>query len=97
MTYHNTTGESGIPLEEYEEKASVQERAILGHFRKEQKASPSEVQRMVLTHTPLTSVRRAITNLTAKGYLHKTQVTVRGRYARPEHVWIMGGHSHESG
>jgi hypothetical protein len=97
MAYHNTTGESGIPLEEYEEKSSVQERAVLGYFRKEQMASPSEVHRMVLPFTPLTSVRRAITNLTGKGYLRKTRATVHGRYARPEHLWIMDGYRHESG
>ena len=94
MSHHNTTGENGKTLEEYEEKANAQERAVLAYFRKERMASPSEVHQKALPGCPLTSVRRAITNLTDKGYLRKTRVTIHGIYRRPEHLWIFDGGRH---
>ena len=36
---------------------------------------------------PLTSVRRAITNLSSDGELVKTNDKVTGIYGKPEHLW----------
>mgnify|MGYP003118974616 CR=1 FL=1 len=36
---------------------------------------------------PLTSVRRAMTNLTTDGKLMKTNRYVIGNYDKPEHLW----------
>ncbi len=37
--------------------------------------------------TPLTSIRRAITVLTNKGLLQKTDEQISGVYGKPEYVW----------
>ena len=40
-----------------------------------------------LSGVPLTSIRRAITNLTFPGSLVKTNVKTTGPYGRPEYYW----------
>ena len=49
--------------------------------------TPSAIRRMVLPDAPLTSVRRAMTNLTKDGLLEKTELKAEGIYGRPEHFW----------
>ena len=50
--------------------------------------SPSEILIYCMKHTvPLTSVRRAVTNLTNRGDLVKTDKQVKGPYGRPEYQW----------
>ena len=39
--------------------------------------------------TPITSVRRSITTLTANGYLRKTEIKKEGRYGKPNYAWIL--------
>lgn len=92
-SYHNTTGERGDDLARYETKASTQEDRILEYFRRNwhTSISPSRVQRYVMPGAPLTSVRRAITNLAKRGRLVKTDRKVDGPYGRPEHCWRYAG------
>jgi predicted ArsR family transcriptional regulator len=54
-------------------------------------ASPSQVHADILRTSPLTSVRRSISNLTADGKLVKTERKVQGPYGRPEYVWRLAG------
>lgn len=49
--------------------------------------SPEQVHRAVMPRAPLTSARRAITNLTAKGLLEKTDERASGLFGRPVHLW----------
>lgn len=53
--------------------------------------SPSQVWGHAFAGTllPLTSVRRAITNLEEEGQLIKLPVTRRGLFGRPEHFWTL--------
>ena len=38
---------------------------------------------------PITSIRRAMTNLTDDGMIVKTQETVKGVYGKNEHLWSL--------
>lgn len=52
------------------------------------KLSPSKVHAICFDEdTPLTSTRRAITELTNRGWLRKTQRYTRGAYGRAERCW----------
>lgn len=87
--YHNTTETSGKQYQIFESKAATQDARVEAYFRQYSALTftPSEVQRAVLFDAPLTSARRAISNLTAAGILVKTDTQRAGPYGRPEHAW----------
>ena len=88
MTYYNTTNSTGEELAKYKAKAASQEEMIMYAFGCFGSASPSEVNTKVFANRiPITSVRRALTNLTNEGRLVKTGTQVSGPYGRPEFVW----------
>lgn len=89
-SYHNTTHSSGPQLGLFEAKDGNQEAAIFNFYRHHWKHgfTPSEVwARLFDGSVPLTSVRRAISNLTERRLLHKTMTQRNGPYGRPEYVW----------
>jgi len=88
MSYYNTIEEVGNALTESKKKTRRQEDLIYSLFQKRNEPlSPS----MVLTESglncPITSIRRAITDLTNLGKIVKTNRQVRGMYNKPEHLW----------
>lgn len=90
--YYNTTSQKSEVLKDYTEKALTQSDRILDIYMKagEMGASPSQVLMMLNAkgkNYPITSVRRAITDLTAAGKLVKTANTTYGLYGRPEYIW----------
>ena len=90
MTYYNTTHAVGAPLTGYRNKTAAQETIILSYFKQHWNArrSPSQVQAALNMHrVPITSIRRAMTNLTDDGLLEKTDEQVDGPYGRPEYCW----------
>lgn len=89
MSFFNTTNETGAQLLELERITSRQELTILRFFAYQPtcRHSPSQLQEHLLPGAPLTSVRRALTNLTKAGYLAKTASKTPGPYGRPEHLW----------
>jgi len=90
MSYFNTTNLTGSPLAVSREKAQSQQELILGLFRQHPKRNwtPDEVHRHLFGgNVPLTSVRRAITNLTSDGILEKTQYKRRGRFGKDAYAW----------
>lgn len=88
MNYHNTTHSTGSELAGYEAKAANQEDVILKMFDNlGVGCTPSDVQTMALPNAPITSVRRAMTNLTDAGKLTKTTNQRMGGWGRPEYVW----------
>lgn len=90
MSFYNTTNETGPTLAEYRHKAESQEAAVLTFFTQRGGLwTPSEVRREALPHAPLTSARRAISNLTAAGKLVRTTVKRLGDYGRREHAWAL--------
>jgi len=87
--FYNTTHESGEKLKEYKAKANSQSDQILKYFKKMQRPmTPSEVHMNLFDEfTPLTSVRRAMSNLTGHGKLEKTSDKQNGIYGHPEYKW----------
>jgi len=91
-SYHNTTSAASEQLEQREAQAKSQEELIYEYFlsRPGMQYSPSQVQRYVnLTSAPLTSIRRAMTNLTKDQLLTKTDHQVTGPYNHPEYTWTL--------
>jgi len=89
MTYYNTNKESGETLKNSRKKCETQEDEIL-EFAQEcgHRLSPSHVWVFLFCRKiPLTSVRRAITNLTNRGLMTKTDYMVDGVYGKKEHTW----------
>jgi Fe2+ or Zn2+ uptake regulation protein len=90
-SYHNSTHARGTELAGYEKKARKQDEQVAELFRKHAPfpLSPSRVHRALGGESfgPLTSVRRAVTNLERAGVLEKLDRRMRGPYGRPEHLW----------
>ena len=91
-SYFNTTGAQGALLKAHERQAKSQEELILEYFktRPGMEYSPSQVRKYLnLTGAPLTSIRRAMSNLTEQRTLRKTDRQVKGPYGRREHTWTL--------
>lgn len=89
-SYYNTNRESGNELAESTGKAQKQEDIIYNYFKNNPDAelTPFEVQAAInLVGTPITSIRRAITNLTHDGKLIKTNNQKRGEYGKKNFCW----------
>ena len=90
--YHNTTESTQPELSKYREKAQSQEELILDWFKTyRQTAGPTKIHNTVFQayHTPITSIRRAMTDLTNAGELVKTDKQVKGAYGRSEFQWCL--------
>jgi predicted ArsR family transcriptional regulator len=88
--YHQTQPYlSGDQVAQYETVAQTQEQLVLAFFQAhpEKSYSPEQIQSAVLPQAPITSVRRAITNLTTTGELVRTEWVAEGRYGRPIGMW----------
>lgn len=90
-SFYNTTNEPQDRRVVLNHLAEKQEDVIYEFYRMFGKASPSFVHSNCLKNAPLTSIRRAITNLTSQGKLVKTDVKVKGSYGRMEYVWRLAG------
>ena len=96
--YYNTTRSAGGELRRFKGKAANQAQKILNYFREFEPFgyTPSEICRLVFRDkVPLTSVRRAMTDLTSARFLTKTDEQKRGPYGRPEYVWRLRGQDPE--
>jgi len=90
MTHFNTTNLSGVALKDCKEKNQSQDEIILRHFRHHPniKFGPSSIWRWFEDKgLPITSVRRAITNLTKAGLIEKTTNKEMGMFGRMEYTW----------
>lgn len=87
--FYNTTGETGEQLAAYRERAITQEDllTILFEANPYLPLGPWQVESMLDGAFPITSIRRAITNLQQRGVLVKTEYKRRGQYGRPESMW----------
>lgn len=88
-SFHNTVGEVNPELGVSEKKAESQESIILAFFEKYDylRFGPSYIFIELNQVWPITSVRRAITNLTAQDKLVKTAHQVKGIYGKKEFCW----------
>ena len=89
MDYFNTNRESGDILKQSISTARRQQTLVLSIFRSFPGAllRPEDVHRHFGDHVPLTSIRRAITNLTQEGKLEKTPHMTFGKYGKKVHLW----------
>jgi hypothetical protein len=89
-SFYNTNKTTGTALKEARSKAKTQEERIYEFFRehKDKVFTPMEVQDKVFGNTaPITSIRRAISNLTEVGKLDKTDKTRLGYYGKNNYCW----------
>lgn len=96
MSFINTTGLRGETLEKAKEGAAHQNILVLEVFRSTGAAmGPSVVYRQLIEsgkinmNTPITSIRRSISNLTQKGLLVKTKSKIIGGYGKVEFCWAI--------
>ena len=86
MRYHNTTNE--FNLGEYEGKAQSQDDLVLAFIsqRPGKTFTCEDIHNMILADAPLTSARRAVSNLHKAGLLEKVG-KIKGKYKRPIYLW----------
>lgn len=98
--YHNTNKEAGQEHQQSVTKASKQEEIILAYFKLHpaEELTPFEVQEAVaLTGVPITSIRRAMSNLTFKDKLIKTKNQKDGIYKNKKNFcWKLNKNPTES-
>ena len=89
MSYYNTTNLEKDALKKCRKAVISQEKKILEIFKKHQVSlSPTDVFRHFTSpYAPLTSIRRALSNLTRDNKLEKTSKMKIGNYGKPEHCW----------
>ncbi len=95
--YHHTTVLSPTELKEAVQKAETQEQLVMWLFKAFNNSgfTPSRVWsdlialRKIDRKTPITSIRRSISNLTHEGLLTKMDRQERGYYGRPETIWTL--------
>jgi Fe2+ or Zn2+ uptake regulation protein len=95
LSYYNTNKETGNTLSNSRYRAKSQEEIILSIFREGDLLSPDEVLNICNTENNylLTSIRRALTNLTNKGLLIKNNVFKIGGYGKKTHTWSLSERS----
>ena len=86
MNWYNTIELEKNALEKEIKNAKNQEEKILIVFKREKELTPSEVWEYLMEY-PLTSIRRAMTNLTDQGRLIKTNTQKVGYYGKANYVW----------
>lgn len=90
MPFYNTNKESAEESLDSSQKAKRQEIVIYDLFLLfNEPLSPSMVYKALDEKWPITSIRRAMTNLTNDGAIVKTQETVKGVYGKNEHLWSL--------
>jgi len=91
MAYFNTTHIRGQQLINYKEGAEDQENMIARFFEYHQSGewTPEDIftWHPGFHHTPITSIRRAFTNLKNIGIIYKTDTQIDGMYGRPIYTW----------
>jgi len=91
--FYNTIDLTGQELEKAKAATLKQEELISAIYKKNSNKyiSPSQIFDVIETYYglnwPLTSIRRAITNLTDETALIKLPSMVYGIYGKPEHQW----------
>lgn len=92
MSFHNTISATGQTLDKYRTDAQKQEDRVLAIMQ----ANPvwwtpfavQEVYTSLYHDTPITSIRRAMTDLANDGKLEKSDTpNAAGKYGKPNHSW----------
>ena len=91
MTYYNTNSETGPTLKQSRLKSDTQKDKVLRFFQLNKRSMSAEQVWGFLfdKRVPVTSIRRAVTDLANEGYLVKTHEMVTGMYAKKVHLYIL--------
>ena len=88
MAFYQTIDQPGSALKESHRKTRKQEELILDLFVKRNRPlSPSMVLSQSGLNCPITSIRRAMTDLCKAGRIVKTDRQIKGIYGKAEHLW----------
>ncbi len=89
--YYNTNHLQGESLVNAIETNRTQNQRVIDIFKVHKKPlSASQVWNYFGdVRVPLTSIRRAMTNLMLEGSLRKTDVMITGMYGKPEHLYSL--------
>lgn len=88
-SYFNTTPVGQEILNQCKAGSLKQEEAIEMFYKAtEKQLTPSDILYLYPNNVPITSIRRAITQLTKKGILTMCESTKESEWGRPEHFWI---------
>lgn len=90
MSHYNTTNLTGKEYETATKKTEFQCVVILRIFRNGSKLTPFDIQKITISmgyNYPITSIRRAITDLTNSGQLTKCDKFRDGEYGAKNHLW----------
>jgi len=92
--YHNTLDAGGATLVIYKVQAEGQDNRVLEFMRHNRRVefSCEDISRHVLPRAPVTSARRALSNLYRDGFIVSTG-KVPGRYNRPIYLWRIADQS----
>ena len=90
--YYNTNNETGETLQSSRNTATNQENMILAIFETypNEGLTPFDIEDFAHdqeVNWPITSIRRAITNLTNNGKLTKTDIKKMGKYGKNVYTW----------
>lgn len=87
--YYNTNAEQGDVLRDSQSQAARQQEMVLAFFQQHPRQSfaPHEVHDRLADIGPLTSVRRAMTNLTSRNLLIKTSERRTGTFGKMVYTW----------
>lgn len=90
-SYHNTTNEQREDLSQSEAKAKTQDEAVLELLKKipDNSYTPCEIHNMLNLNCPLTSTRRALSNLTKQGLAIRTKKKKLGIYGKLNYCWTL--------
>ena len=88
MAFYETINQTDSALKESHRKTRKQEDLIYSLFQKRNRPlSPSMVLSQSGLNCPITSIRRAMTDLTNLGKIVKTDRQIKGLYGKAEHLW----------
>jgi len=89
-SYYNTSNVTEPILSQYQAKAETQEQIIRRIFRHNTTGltAVEVMYKFPSKRTPLTSIRRALSNLVADGYLLKTTRQREGLFGRDNYIYI---------
>ena len=88
MAFYETIDQPNSALKESHRKTRKQEDLIYSLFVKRKRPlSPSMVLSQSGLNCPITSIRRAMTDLTNLGKIVKTDRQIKGLYGKAEHLW----------
>ena len=96
--FYNTIKLSGSDLQSARTNCKSQEDFIKWLFTNEPslKITPSQLLNLFDNRVPITSVRRALTNLTNENFLEKTNNMMEGIYGKPEHIWQIKSNTNQN-